>query len=325
MDKGFINLYSTDGNAAELTRHVTIRCSNGGDKALLRIGKWIRTRLETGDGGRSDEAGRLDRAERSYVVARSSVVATLILLFLGYLIGTTPSSPEDLPVPPPLEERVESGRDPEDGTDRNVGAEPDGEEASDSSEEMPKVAPIGFPLAGKTIVIDAGHGGADPGARGVSGRTRESYNTLFVAQDVQHLLKRAGAHVIMTRDSDVFVPLDTRAAIANKAGADIFISIHNDSNPDPSVRGVTTYYYTQQSRRLADVLQTSLSTGLGARNVGVLQQPFLVVRTTWMPSVLVELGFLTNWTDEQLLADPVYRYRAAEAIYKGVVQYFDGA
>lgn len=240
------------------------------------------------------------------VVARSSIIATLIVLFLTYLIGTAPSIPDKPPLPPidtPGSETGGVGAGDVDGT----------------------VRPSHLSLAGKTIVIDAGHGGADPGARGVSGRTQESYNTLFVAKDVQALLERAGADVVMTRDSDVFVPLETRVAIANRSGADIFISIHNDSNPNASIRGVTTYYYNPYSRPLADVMQASLAGGLGARYVGVFQRSFLVVRGTSMPAVLVELGFLTNWADEQLLADPVYRYRAAEAIYNGVVRYFDGA
>ena len=72
------------------------------------------------------------------------------------------------------------------------------------------------------------------------------------------MLEQAGAHVVMTRSDDRYVPLATRAALANRAGADIFISIHNDSNPNPSVRGVTTYYYHDRSRRLAETMQTHL-------------------------------------------------------------------
>lgn len=247
------------------------------------------------------------RDESTVVVLRSSVIATLIVLFLAYLIGITPSPSPERPLPPPVEE------------------ERPAEETVKPTEDTDDVRPTVLALEGKTIVIDAGHGGADPGAIGVSGLTRESYNTLFVAQDVQQLLERAGARVVMTRNEDRFVSLDSRVSIANDVGADIFISIHNDSNPNASIRGVTTYYYTAQSQRLAEVMQDALAGGLGARSVGAWQRPFLVVRGPWMPAVLVELGFLTNRIDEQLLADPLYRYRAAEAIYKGVVTYFDGA
>ncbi len=177
------------------------------------------------------------------------------------------------------------------------------------------------PLAGRTIVLDAGHGGADPGAIGVSGRTWEKYNTLFVALDAKAMLERAGARVIMTRSDDRYVPLGTRAAMANRAGADVFISIHNDWNPNASLRGVTTYYYHERSRRLAETMQANLVAALGARDVGVLRRSFQVVRETTMPSVLLELGFLSNWNDERLLADPAYRYRAAQAIYNGVIEY----
>lgn len=259
----------------------------------------------------------LRNGERKDVVLRSSVVATLILLFLAYFMGTTPPTsppPGDDAGGPVVEERGPA----EEAADSKQSPRDAEGDASDVS-----ARPVALPLAGKTIVIDAGHGGADPGALGVSGRTRESYNTLFVAKDVQKMLERAGARVVMTRTEDVFVSLEGRVAIANRSGADIFVSIHNDSNPDPSVRGVTTYYYTVQSRKLAETMQAALSTGLGARNVGVFQRPFVVVRGPWMPAVLVELGFLTNWTDERLLSEPEHRYKAALAIYNGIVNYFE--
>lgn len=254
------------------------------------------------------------------VVARSSVIATLIVLFLTYLIGISPSAPDE-PFPPPPIERPSETEAPDSADERPTAG---GGQQGESAEEG-KVRPIARTLAGKTIVIDAGHGGTDPGARGVSGLSRESYNTLFVALDVKGLLERAGANVVMTRSTDVFVPLERRAAIANQAGADIFISIHNDSNPDPSVRGISTYYYNWYSRSLADVMQHALVRDLGTRSVGVFQRSFLVVRNTAMPAVLLELGFLTNRADEQLLADPGYRYKSAVAIYNGIMEYFHGA
>lgn len=242
------------------------------------------------------------------VTLRSSVVATLIALLFVFLLGGSQSTPDHMP--------------PAESTPEEV-VEQSHQDGSATSPAPASAATA--PLAGRTIVLDAGHGGTDPGARGVSGRTRESYNTLFVALDAKAILEQAGAQVIMTRSDDRYIPLGTRAAIANQAGADIFISIHNDWNPNASLRGVTTYYYHDRSRHLAEVMQANLASTLGSRNVGVLQRSFQVVRDTTMPAVLLELGFLSNWSDEQLLADPAYRYRAAEAIYNGVVTYFEQA
>lgn len=250
------------------------------------------------------------------VTLRSSFVATLIALLFVFLLGGFPDSSSQLP-----ESTQSPTSSPNIASESDTSTEASEPSATDAgSADVREIAAA--PLAGRTVVLDAGHGGTDPGALGVSGRTREAYNTLFVALDAKNMLEQAGAHVVMTRSDDRFVPLATRAALANRAGADIFISIHNDSNPNPSVRGVTTYYYHDRSRHLAETMQTHLVRTLSARDVGVRRQSFQVLRETRMPSVLLELGFLSNWTDEQLLADPGYRYRAARAIYDGVVDYF---
>ncbi|OUM98346.1 MAG: hypothetical protein BAA04_05845 [Firmicutes bacterium ZCTH02-B6] len=170
-------------------------------------------------------------------------------------------------------------------------------------------------------MLDPGHGGRDPGALGVSGRTWEKYNALFVALDAKALLEQAGATVVLTRTSDTYPTLAERVQLAHSHGADLYISIHNDWNQDANIRGVTTYYWHERSRRLAEVLQAELTVRLGTRSVGVLRQPFYVIRNTQMPAVLLELGFLSNREEEARLADPAYRWRAAEAIYAGVLRY----
>lgn len=257
-------------------------------------------------------------ASTGAVTLRSSFVATIIALLFVFMLGGSPGAPEGPPGP-------ETGGGPAPARPpASAPAQPSAPAPAGAPAPAPAGAPgeASPPLAGRVIVLDAGHGGADPGAIGASGGTWEKYNTLFVALDAKALLERAGAAVILTRSDDRYVPLGTRAAIANRAGADVFISIHNDWNPNPSLRGVTTYYYHARSRRLAETLQASLVAALGARDVGVMRRSFQVVRETTMPAVLLELGFLSNRSDERLLADPAYRYRAAEAIYNGVVQYF---
>jgi N-acetylmuramoyl-L-alanine amidase len=177
-------------------------------------------------------------------------------------------------------------------------------------------------LAGKVIVIDPGHGGPDPGAVGISGRTLEKYNVVWIARDLKALLEKEGAKVIMTRDGDNYLTLDARVRLANQRGADIFVSIHNDANLNRQIRGTTTYYYTAGSKPLAAAVQRELVRALGSNDIGVRQAPFYVIRKTWMPSVLVEVGFVTNPAEEKLLVDPSYRLRAARGIYNGIVTYF---
>lgn len=269
---------------------------------------------------------------QSAVTLRSSLVASLIALLFFFLLGGQPGAPDappDLTPTPPVsgDAPVDAvpappASSPETAQPQGPGSPAGGEQAA---APQPPSAPNSKPLAGRTIVLDPGHGGTDPGAIGVSGQTREAYNTLFVALDAKNMLEKAGARVIMTRSDDRYVTLAARAAMANQAGADIFISIHNDSNPNAAVRGATTYYYHDRSRRLAETMQSHLVQTLGTRNVGVIRRSFHVVRETTMPAVLLELGFLSNWNEERLLADPAYRYRAAQAIYNGVLDYFASA
>jgi len=183
-------------------------------------------------------------------------------------------------------------------------------------------SPAGGALTGKVIVIDPGHGGPDPGAVGVSGRTLEKYNVIWIARDLKNLLEKEGAEVIMTRDGDHYLTLDARVRLANQRGAAIFVSIHNDANLNRQIRGTTTYYYNAVSRPLAASVQRELVRALGSNDIGIRQAPFYVIRKTHMPAVLVEVGFITNANEEKLLVDPSYRLRAAPGIYNGIASYF---
>ncbi len=246
---------------------------------------------------------------------QASALATLLMLLL-MLLGVLPSDgPSGTPAP--------SGpmAPPATGAPAPGAAEPAPAEPS-----VPEPQPVTRqPLRGYTIVLDPGHGGRDPGAVGVSGRTWEKYNTWFVALDAKSLLEQAGAEVVLTRSGDAYIPLADRVRIARQHGADLYISIHNDWNQNAAIRGATTYYYHDQSRALAEVMQEELVRKLGTRSVGVLRQPFYVIRNAAMPAVLLELGFLSNREEEARLADPAYRWQAAEAIYSGVVRYLTGS
>jgi N-acetylmuramoyl-L-alanine amidase len=217
------------------------------------------------------------------------------------------------------------------------------------------------------IVIDAGHGGHDTGTIGPTGFMEKDL-VLDVSLRLGRLLQaRLGADVIYTRDDDTFVPLETRTAIANEKQADLFISIHANSSPDPAARGVETYYLNftsdpdalevaarenavsqksihqlqdlvkkialkekiEESRELASDVQESLYSGLSPRNPGlhnrgVKKAPFVVLIGANMPSILAEISFVSNPTDERRLESEAYRQKIAEALYRGIAKYVGG-
>ncbi|MBS4021872.1 MAG: N-acetylmuramoyl-L-alanine amidase [Dethiobacter sp.] len=181
-------------------------------------------------------------------------------------------------------------------------------------------------LAGKTIVIDAGHGGSDPGAVGRNLRLAEKFVNLDTALRVAQMLENAGAKVILTRNTDDFITLSQRVNIAHANNADIFVSIHANAHTDRSIGGTETYYNTsfrsQDSFRLANVLQQELVRELKLRDIGVKTAGFHVIQSTRIPSALVELAFLSNPKEEELLNQASFRQRAADAVYRGIVRYF---
>ena len=216
------------------------------------------------------------------------------------------------------------------------------------------------------IVIDAGHGGHDPGT--LTEGSTEARIVLDVALRLEKLLKKEpGLDVVLTRRTDVFIPLEQRTAIANREGADLFLSIHANASRDRTARGVETYFLSfasnpeaesvaarenaasasdmhslpsivraialnnklDESRDLAGLVQQSLSTRLSKDNVsmrsrGVKKAPFVVLIGAGMPSVLAEVGFLTNKQEAALVRTPAYRQRIAEALYAAVMQYRRG-
>lgn len=189
------------------------------------------------------------------------------------------------------------------------------------------------PLAGKVIALDPGHGGRDRGARGPAG-SHEADNTLATALHAKEVLEKAGATVVLTRTGD-YDPgfellgdvgksalLAHRVVIAEQAGADVLISIHNDANLNRALTGTTTY--TWRDFDLAEAIQQALVSRLQSRDVGVLQAPFWVVQRAQVPAVLVEIGFISNPREEQLLGSDHYQRLAAEALRDGLIRYFHG-
>jgi N-acetylmuramoyl-L-alanine amidase len=169
----------------------------------------------------------------------------------------------------------------------------------------------------RTVVIDPGHGGFDRG--GVPGqRISEKDKCLDVAQRLKRILLADGFRVIMTRDSDVFIPLGTRVAIANQYRGAVFVSIHFNCASRVGANGIETYYYRSDSASLAASIHRNVVSSAPSENRGIRQRGFYVLRRTTIPSVLVECGFLTNPTEGRLALTGDYRQRLAEQIARGI-------
>jgi N-acetylmuramoyl-L-alanine amidase CwlD len=175
-------------------------------------------------------------------------------------------------------------------------------------------------LRGKTIVIDPGHGGVDTGACGKQNTTEKKIN-LEVALKLKRLLKMAGAKVLLTRNSDVFISLYERCHFANKHQADLFISIHANSHPDPNIRGIEIFHFKGQARskKMAQKVLNRLTKTTGLKPLGVKTNRFVVIRKTRMPSILVELGFLSNYQEESIIKSAAFKDKAAWGILQGLL------
>jgi len=222
----------------------------------------------------------------------------------------------------------------------------------------------------KTIAIDAGHGGHDPGAIGKGG-TKEKNITLDIAKRLAALVKeRLGCSVVMTRDKDVFIPLDQRPFIAKSKGADLFVSIHVNANRKRKMRGIETYVQglkasdreamataarenamsdrslseldsevekmlkdlkidnkIEESIQLAGAVQMTLVDYVKPQqknvmlNHGVKSAFFYVLMNTNIPSILAEVGFISNPEEEKLLRKESYRQSIAEGLFQGIKNY----
>jgi N-acetylmuramoyl-L-alanine amidase len=167
------------------------------------------------------------------------------------------------------------------------------------------------------IVIDAGHGGFDRG--GILGqRIAEKTMTLDVAQRLKAVLAANGYRVVMTRDSDVFVPLPTRVAIANSYRDAIFICVHFNAARRGGANGIETYFYSKESWPLASAIHYYVAGGAPSANRGVRRRGYYVLRRTTIPAILVECGFLTNPTEGAYAQSISYRQKLAEEIANGI-------
>ncbi len=168
-----------------------------------------------------------------------------------------------------------------------------------------------------TVVIDPGHGGFDRGGIPRQ-RVPESMMNLDVALRLRSVLQSYGYRVVMTRDTDVFIPLGTRVAIGNSYRDAIFVCIHFNATPRSSASGIETYFYSSQSLPLASAIHYYVAGGAPSANRGVRRRGFFVLRRTTIPSVLVECGFLTNPTEANYAQNAAYRQKLAMEIAHGI-------
>lgn len=188
-----------------------------------------------------------------------------------------------------------------------------------------------MPTTAKTIVIDAGHGGWDPGKTGIRGENEKDIN-LKIASKLQLYLEQSGATVIVTRNEDLALSnkkredMKERKVIANESKADLLISIHQNSFPKPSVHGAQVFYYndSEESKNLAEILQASLKDHLDKSNnrVAKANKEYYILKNTKLPGVIIECGFLTNYEEEKILNTEEYQEKVAWAIYMGLIDYF---
>ena len=172
------------------------------------------------------------------------------------------------------------------------------------------------------IMLDAGHGGKDPGAG--YGEVLEKDLTLELVKRTKELLKEAGYRVRLTRADDGYVEIHDRAEYARRKKPDLFVSIHCNSLEEGDANGIETFYAQakgEASQNLAQSIQTNLIEATGARDRGAKTANYVVVKDTDMPAALVEVGFLSDAEERELLQQEEYQEKLAKGIVDGILAY----
>jgi len=181
-----------------------------------------------------------------------------------------------------------------------------------------------------TVVIDAGHGGIDRGAKAKAPFCEEKRVCLQTAKLMKKYLDQLGYHVVMTRDTDCFVSLSRRVEIAQASGATIFVSIHFNSAKNTTAHGIEVFFHEDKeektrgtlSKKLAASILTPLIRRTSAQSRGVKKGNFYVIRETSMPAVIVEGGFISNFEERSQLKLAEYQGKIARGIVEGIDAYF---
>lgn len=174
------------------------------------------------------------------------------------------------------------------------------------------------------VYIDPGHGGHDPGAVGSSSREKDV--VLSISNKILKLIEAdPDLDVMATRQTDVFLSLTERTDLANQAGADVFLSIHANASPNPSAHGTETYVHPAATdKRFGSIIHKHLVEATGLYNRGLKEANFSVLRTSKMPAALIEIGFISNPTEQKLLNDAGFQDKVAQAMYDAICEYVFG-
>ena len=336
--------YTLIGDSARASHHYQIVTNRYADtdiaaQSLLALGRTYA------------EHGYDTRAETLYVEIIESATKKEIVTAASKELKElkTPQNPQTLP---------------SDETPSQPKIEPQQPEKSEPPAAEPETLTPGsltreFGLTAKTIVIDAGHGGKDPGG-GSNGNLIEKPIVLSISKKIGAILTAKGYTVLLTRDTDRFIPLKERTAFAIKHKADLFLSIHANASENSSANGIETYYLdvtstdknaeiiaarenvnsgysiqeletllkgliveskSEDSRRLAKHVQQELVTATGAADRGVKHARFVVLIGTSVPAILVETGFVTNPTEGKKLTSDTYQQKVASAIVRGIEKF----
>ena len=207
-------------------------------------------------------------------------------------------------------------------------------ETSESRQEENQTAQVDSTK--RTVVLDSGHGGFDPGKESSDGILEKHIN-LAIAERLKELLEKEGIRVVMTRtdDNGLYTESDSnkkiadmkkRCAIIDAAKADIVVSIHQNSYQSPEVKGAQVFYYkhSAEGKKLAQILQKSLKENLDTENKRQEKEDstYYMLLHTGAPTVIAECGFLSNPQEAALLNTAEYRQKVAEALCKGILEYF---
>ncbi len=172
------------------------------------------------------------------------------------------------------------------------------------------------------VVLDAGHGGNDPGA--VRGDVQEKEVTMQIIAKLKKVLESKGARIVLTRSDDTFVSLEDRVKITNAVGPNLFLSVHiNSLESTSNIYGIETYFQTDRSRPLADRVHGSLVGGLGAPDRSVRKARFYVINHTPVPAILAEVGYITHKGERDRLISSEYQQKVANALARGVMNYLN--
>lgn len=189
-----------------------------------------------------------------------------------------------------------------------------------------------MPLSNKIILIDAGHGGWDPGKVADNNVLEKNIN-LSIAKKLQEYLQQSGAFVLMTRTDDIALAqkkiqdMHLRKEISNSSNADMMISIHQNSFPQQNVKGAQVFYYekSEAGKKLANLIQTQIKNNVDQDNhrAAKTNSAYFILKQIKIPSVIIECGFLSNDQELNNLTDDNYQNKLAWAIYLGIIDFYD--